>query len=189
VYEVSYGNIALCAVSRGRILRELRRLGRRAYVSPAQCGITVVYDEVCDIGRPQEVEALAATVTGCLRCPALSFVVREDILFVCSVADEGELRARYVWSRPDASPQCGVPDSMGSFAQEACSALRTEVPEELEQILGSRRRIDPQEERRTRAFGVHVALTQVLQVPYSAILGYVAIDNGAATAPDRFVRV
>jgi len=96
-----YVNTFLYGEDPRSVVRVLRRLRRRAYVSPALNGFTVIYDQEFDIQNHDAICALAREITSRLSCSALTVLDHDDDVFLLWLHREGLLIGTQKMERPE----------------------------------------------------------------------------------------
>ena len=131
-----YTNINLKNVDPLDVVEQLRALGRRGIVTPAQNGWVTAYDEECDKFDLDVLESLTLTLTttlGCIGVPC--FNVDDDVLWL-AVYDRGKMTSRYASAKQMFEDANEFP-IVEEFAADLCRVFeRPERVQSVRRILG-----------------------------------------------------
>ena len=89
-----YTNICIRA-RQSEVTALLAQQGRRAYVSPAHNGFTVVYDALCDEQNTGQLAEMAGMLSRQFDAPALAVLNHDDDILWFQVYSQGELVTEY----------------------------------------------------------------------------------------------
>jgi len=84
-----YTNITVKVPDSKAVLRELQKLGRKAYVSDGVDGCVVVFDEACEQQDEQELRSLGATLSGRFGAAALALLNHDDDVLMYFLFEAG----------------------------------------------------------------------------------------------------
>ena len=91
-----YKNITTRGPSQADLVAVLVRLRRRAYVTPTESGITVVFDHGSDVNDdPSELGDLALSLSADLSCASLGAAVFDDDVLLLGLYDRGKQIGEY----------------------------------------------------------------------------------------------
>lgn len=166
---VFYTNVTLLGPTQGRVIKMVRRLGRRAYVSPVIGGCVVLWDEGCEDGKEGTVEWLTTELSRRFGCFAFGVVVLDDDVLWYVLYRDGNRLDTY-----DSCPRYGdghrqPPEGGDATALSSAFGVPAQAVD-LEQLL-----------RRPSgsATGIHRALARTLGLPPCAVgFGWDSLEDG-----------
>ena len=126
-----YTNITLKNVDPLDVVEQLRALGRRGIVTPAQDGWVTVYDEECDKFDLDVLESLTLTLTNTLGCIGVSCFNADDDVLWLAVHDRGKRTSRYASATQMFEDADEFP-SIEEFAADLCRVF--EHPEQVQSV-------------------------------------------------------
>ena len=174
-----YTNITLRGPGQDEVTEFLKRRGASAYVSPADRGFTVVYEERCDTQDADVLKELAADLSAEFRCPALAALNHDDDILWLALYRDGEALDEYD-SAPGYFEGEDLPPS-GGDARRLCEVLGAAgaAAEKVERILRA-----PDDEY-TFACERHLDLVRALGLtPYAVGLGFNYVQEGEAPSDE-----
>jgi hypothetical protein len=95
-----YTNITLRGVQSSSAADALQRLHRRAYVAPVQADCVTIFDARTELQDPNELGALASTLSERLVCFALAALNHDDTILALALYDHGRLITEYSSDAP-----------------------------------------------------------------------------------------
>jgi hypothetical protein len=186
-----YTNITIRTDRHDDVVAALHDLERDAYVSPADKGCVVVFDQETEDQDFEGLKKLAGALSSALRSPALAVLVHDDDILMYSLHEDGKQRdeynssPEYFESGPGAEPE-------GGDASALCRAFGVASITGVEEVLHTPRASDGadgyvfEHER-------HEALVEALRIPTFAIAcGFNYLEEGECpegTTPESFTRV
>lgn len=155
-----YTNYTLRGPSQQAVVAALA--GRSAFVTPAQDGCVVVFDEESDEQNTDVITGLASQLSRELSCAVLAVLNHDDDILWYQLFQNGELSDEYD-SSPDYFEPLAEPSApAGGDAQKLCSAFGASAVAEVENIL-RRSSYDPGDY--TFAVDRHADLALALGIP------------------------
>lgn len=164
--------------------------GRSAFVTPAQNGCVVVFDEESDEQDTEIITELASRLSRELRCPVLAVLNHDDDIFWYQLYLSGELADEYDSSPGYFDPEAEPSAPAGGDAQKLCSAFGASSVAEVESVL---RKSSFDEDGYTFAFERHADLARALSLPAFGVgAGFRYVSEGELPEgldEDRLLRV
>ena len=150
--------------------------GRAAFVTPAQDGCVVVFDEESEEQNPETIADLAARLSRELNCQVLTVLNHDDDVLWCQLYLEGELADEYDSSPGYFDPSAEPGKPAGGDARQLCRAFGTGEVAEVERIL---RKSAFDEDGYAFAVERHADLARALAIPSFAVgTGYRYVAEG-----------
>jgi hypothetical protein len=121
-----YTNITLRGVQSSSVADALHTLHRQAYVAPALADCVTIFDARTESQDPNELGALAGTLSERLECVALAALNHDDSILALALFDRGGLITEYSSDSPagtDAGALCRAFDSNGLWSQLLLAGL------------------------------------------------------------------
>ncbi len=167
--EVFYTNVTLLGPTQGRVVKTVRRLGRRAYVSPVIGGCVVVWDEATEDGKEPVIEWVCTEFSRRFGGFALGVMILDDDVLWYVLYRDGKRLDVY-----DSCPKYGLGHRQppeGGDAQVLSAAFGAPAQAEaLERVLRS-----PQGSATAR----HRAISKCLGLPACAVgFGWDGLEDG-----------
>lgn len=186
-----YTNITLRTERHDDVVAALRDLEREAYVSPADKGCVVVFDQETEDQDFEGLKKLAGALSSALRCPALAVLVHDDDILMYSLHEDGKQRDEYNSSPsyfeggPGAEPEGGDPAVL-------CRAFGVASISGVEEVLHTPRAAGD-DDGYVFEHERHEALVEALRIPAFAVAcGFNYLEEGECpdgTTPESFTRV
>ena len=165
-----YTNVTVRHADVDAVIAVLEKLGRDAFVAPAQNGAVVVFDAHIESQDAKDIDRLASPISKRLRCAALLALNHDDDLLYYALLEGGRLIDEYN-SRPgyfDGTEQ----EAAGGDARKLAAAFG--VPDRADRLDHLLHGADYTFETER-----HAALVQLLGLPPSAVgSGYDTISQG-----------
>jgi hypothetical protein len=181
-----YSNLTVYRPERSKLLPELRRLRRCAFVSPTFGGHTVIFDQLMEDQDGDEIERLGMDITAALSCVALASMLHDDDVLYLWLFDKGKVRDRYIslpqYFDPVAEP--GPPE--GGDSGLLCAAFdRQSHRERVHELLRANLLDDelPGFDERER----HQALAIEFRIP-TIVAGLTFSSIAGGYVPDEFIQ-
>ena len=171
--SITYTNITLKCANTQDIARELKNLGRCAFVATTEDGLSIVYEMDSDEGNITTLVTLAETLSEYFGCPALAVQASNEELFQYWLYVGGELLDNYTSSQPLSTR----PDQVKKCKAEALSRhFNPDVSsEEIYEILHDH----GQDNYVPLAVDRHLSLVELLDLPLCSVgLGFCDLDSG-----------
>lgn len=169
-----YTNITLRGPDQDAVVNYLRALHRKAYVSPTLNGITVVYDQECEVQDPQILDSLAGQLSREFKCVAWVVANYDDDILSYKLYQSG-----YPIDEYDSTPgyfQGEEKPPAGGSAQTLCSAFDSSRGTDVIETILRRPQADC-----VVAVARHEELWRALGLPYfMSSLGYKYLDRAEA---------
>ena len=180
-----YANLAVYRPLRQPLLTALRRLRRKAFVSPTIYGHTVVFDQAVDEQDTRANERFGQAITEKLSCSALAAALHDDDVLYLWLFEKGQILDHYDSLPGYFDPHAEAGSPRGGDSVLLCKAFdRPDCQERVEQLL----RASLLEGELPEVLGElerHQALASELGIPRCvAGLGYSAIASGYV--PEEF---
>ena len=121
-----YTNITLRGVASSSVADALERLYRRAYVAPALTDCVTIFDARTESQDPNELGALAGTLSEQLGCVSLAALNHDDDILALALFDGGHLITEYSSDSPagsDAGALCRAFDTNAAWSQVLLTGL------------------------------------------------------------------
>ena len=112
-----YTNVTLRGVQSSSVTAALQMLYRQAYVAPARADCVTIFDARTESQDPNELGALAATLSERLACVALAALNHDDSILALALYDRGRLITEYSSDSP-----------AGTDAGRLCHAFGADAP-------------------------------------------------------------
>ncbi len=128
-----YTNYTLRGPSQQAVIAALA--GRSAFVTPAQDGCVVVFDEESDEQNTDAITGLASGLSRELSCAVLAVLNHDDDILWYQLFQNGELADEYDSSPDYFEPSAEPSAPLGGDAQKLCSAFGASAVAEVESIL------------------------------------------------------
>jgi hypothetical protein len=164
-------SLSLRATDQRRVADAVRRLGRVAYVSPAEAGWVAVFDEKCDEQDEGEIVATGKALTKELDTSGLAILVHDGDALWYWLFDRGELVDEYAswpgyFEGDEPKPEGGDPKRLcGTLGIECHPGDVTAVLHELHDHAD--------------ALFLHESLARALNMPQEIVgLGYRHVETG-----------
>lgn len=172
-----YANVTLRAADTDAIVQSLASMRRRAFVSPAIAGSTVIFDEAIEEAS-RELGRFAAELSRRHDCAALAVMIADDDILWYALYRAGRVDHEYD-SNPGYDSGRRVPPKGGDGAALAAAFGVPERATEIERVLRAPSGSDGYLFEHER----HAELIRLLQLPDIAVAaGYGYIDGGELPA-------
>ncbi len=169
-----YTNYTLCGPSQKAVAEALA--GRKAIVSPESGGCVVAYDEASDDQDQEVIAALAADLSGSLRCPVLAVLDHDDDILWYRLYESGELTDEYDSSPGYFDPSAEPAPPAGGDARRLCAAFGASDVAAVEAVL---RKSSYDKNGYVFENERHADLVRALDIPGFAVLkAYASFERG-----------